>query len=87
MEPLSPLFSVPLFSVPLIGLLLFGLTLLWLELRHRLRPASPLLLDAGAFAVTRQGEALVVEGMPAWRFLCLRSTSSPCCSVAPTFPW
>ena len=59
---MSPLFSTPLFSVPLIGLLLFGLTLLWLELRHRLRPASPLQLEAGAFAVTRQGEALVVEG-------------------------
>ncbi len=57
MEPLSPLFTVPL-----IGLLLFGLTLLWLELRHRLRPASPLQLEAAPFAVTRQGEALVVEG-------------------------
>ncbi len=57
MEPLSPLFTVPL-----IGLLLFGLTLLWLELRHRLRPASPLRLDAAPFTVIRQGEALVVEG-------------------------
>jgi hypothetical protein len=27
--------------------LLFGLTLLWLELRHRLRPASPLRLRPG----------------------------------------
>jgi hypothetical protein len=57
LEPLSPLFTVPL-----IGLLLFGLTLLWLELRHRLRPASPLQLEAAPFTVTRQGEALVVEG-------------------------
>jgi hypothetical protein len=57
LEPLSPLFTVPL-----IGLLLFGLTLLWLELRHRLRPASPLRLDAAPFTVIRQGEALVVEG-------------------------
>ncbi|MBM5815845.1 MAG: F420-0:Gamma-glutamyl ligase [Cyanobacteria bacterium K_Offshore_surface_m2_239] len=52
----------PLFTVPLIGLLLFGLTLLWLELRHRLRPASPLRLEAAPFTVIRQGEALVVEG-------------------------
>jgi len=57
LEPLSPLFTVPL-----IGLLLFGLTLLWLELRHRLRPASPLRLEAAPFTVIRQGEALVVEG-------------------------
>jgi len=48
--------------VPLIGLLLFGLTLLWLELRHRLRPASPLQLEAGVFEVRRQGESLLVEG-------------------------
>lgn len=51
-----------LFPLLLIGLLLSGLTLLWLELRHRLRPASPLELEAGPFAVQRQGEALVVEG-------------------------
>ena len=44
------------------GLLLFGLIVLWLELGHRLRPASPLRLEAGAFASERQGEALVVEG-------------------------
>lgn len=46
----------------LIGLLLFGLSLLWLELRHRLRPASPLRLEAGPFHLQRQGEAVVVEG-------------------------
>ncbi|MEB3157307.1 MAG: F420-0:Gamma-glutamyl ligase [Cyanobacteriota bacterium] len=51
-----------MFTVPLIGLLLFGLTLLWLELRHRLRPASPLRLEAAPFTVIRQGESLVVEG-------------------------
>jgi len=43
-------------------LLLFGLALAWLELRHRLRPASPLLLEAGPFEVGRQGTALEVEG-------------------------
>ncbi len=46
----------------LIGLLLFGLALGWLELRHRLRPASPLLLEAGPFQVRRQGDALEAEG-------------------------
>ena len=43
-------------------MLLFGLALAWLELRHRLRPASPLLLEAGPFEVGRQGTALEVEG-------------------------
>ena len=33
--------------------LAFGLTLLWLELRHRLRPASPLRLSSGAWRVQR----------------------------------
>ncbi|MFN7818375.1 MAG: F420-0:Gamma-glutamyl ligase [Cyanobacteriota bacterium] len=51
-----------LLSTLLIGLLLFGLALVWLELRHRLRPASPLLLEAGPFQVRRQGDALEVEG-------------------------
>jgi hypothetical protein len=49
-------------STLLIVLLLFGLALVWLELRHRLRPASPLLLEAGPFQVRRQGDALEVEG-------------------------
>ncbi|MEY4354202.1 MAG: hypothetical protein RLZZ609_2443 [Cyanobacteriota bacterium] len=51
-----------LLSTLLIVLLLFGLALVWLELRHRLRPASPLLLEAGPFQVRRQGDALEVEG-------------------------
>jgi hypothetical protein len=51
-----------LWSCLLFGLLLFGLALAWLELRHRLRPASPLLLEAGPFEVGRQGTALEVEG-------------------------
>lgn len=51
-----------MFSALLIGLLLFGLSLAWLELRHRLRPASPLKLEAGPFHLQRQGEARVVEG-------------------------
>ena len=49
-------------SCLLIGLLLIGIALAWLELRHRLRPASPLLLEAGPFEVGRQGTALEVEG-------------------------
>jgi hypothetical protein len=49
-------------SALLIGLLLFGLTLVWLELRHRLRPASPLRLEPGRFDVRHQGTTLVVEG-------------------------
>lgn len=51
-----------LLSTLLLLLLLFGLSLAWLELRHRLRPASPLLLDAGSFQVRREGHALEVEG-------------------------
>jgi hypothetical protein len=51
-------------SILLVGLALFGLAVAWLELRHRLRPASPLRLEAGAFSVRRQerGQALEVEG-------------------------
>ncbi len=43
-------------------MLAFGLAVAWLELRHRLRPASPLVLEPGTFAVRRQGDGLVVEG-------------------------
>ncbi len=49
-------------SFLLILLLLFGLSLLVLELRHRLRPASPLRLQPGSFAVRRNGECLEVSG-------------------------
>jgi hypothetical protein len=49
-------------SSVLVVLLLFGLSLVWLELRHRLRPASPLQLEAAPFQVRRDGHALVVEG-------------------------
>jgi len=52
----------PLFSVLLIALLLFGLSLLWLELRHRLRPASPLELRSGAWKVLRQDDGVLVKG-------------------------
>ena len=40
-----------LFNFLLLAVLLLGLGLLWLELRHRLRPASPLQLKAGPFQV------------------------------------
>ena len=49
-------------SLPLVLLLLFGLSLLWLELRHRLRPASPLRLSPGAFQVKRKAQGLEVIG-------------------------
>lgn len=53
--------STPWLIVP-IALLLYGLTLLLLELRHRLRPASPLQLVPGPFVVNPQPHGLVVEG-------------------------
>ena len=43
-------------------LLLAGLSLLWLELRHRLRPASPLRLSAGPFQVKRRALGLEISG-------------------------
>ena len=49
-------------SLLLVLLLLFGLTLLWLELRHRLRPASPLQLIPGPFSVRRRAQGLEVTG-------------------------
>ncbi len=42
--------------------LLLGLTLVWLELRHRLRPASPLRLRADTFHVERTPRGLEVSG-------------------------
>lgn len=53
---------MPLVSILLILLLLFGLSLLVLELRHRLRPRSPLQLRPGSFRVERDAEGLVVIG-------------------------
>ena len=58
---------MPLLPSLLCGLLIlaliFGLTLLWLELRHRLRPASPLRLDAGDWSVSEMAGAVLVEGV------------------------
>jgi hypothetical protein len=51
-----------LLPVVLLALLAFGLAVAWLELRHRLRPASPLVLEPGTFEARRQGDGLVVEG-------------------------
>ena len=48
--------------IVLIALLLYGLTLMVLELRHRLRPASPLHLQPADFAVSRQARGLQVTG-------------------------
>ena len=49
-----------LFAIVLIAALIFGLALLWLEARHRLRPASPLRLTSGDWKVQRQGDDKVV---------------------------
>ena len=56
----SPLCS--LFSVLLVALLVFGLTLLWLELRHRLRPRSPLQIKPENWTVQQRNGRLLVEG-------------------------
>ena len=56
----SPLCS--LFSVLLVALLIFGLTLLWLELRHRLRPRSPLQIKPQGWSVQQRHGRLFVEG-------------------------
>ena len=53
----------PLIAVLLIATLVFGLALLWLEARHRLRPASPLQLSSGGWKVQRSGDSsLEVNG-------------------------
>jgi hypothetical protein len=49
-------------SLLLVLLLLAGLSVLWLELRHRLRPASPLQLTAGPFQVKRKAMGLEITG-------------------------
>ncbi|MCX5940086.1 MAG: F420-0:Gamma-glutamyl ligase [Cyanobium sp. LacPavin_0818_WC50_MAG_67_9] len=49
-------------KVVLVLALLLGLTLLWLELRHRLRPASPLQLRADGFQVEPTPAGLEVTG-------------------------
>lgn len=54
--------GLTLLSFVLVLLLLFGLSLLLLELRHRLRPASPLRLEPGSFEVRRSPEAVEVSG-------------------------
>ncbi|MGA0989809.1 MAG: F420-0:Gamma-glutamyl ligase, partial [Vulcanococcus sp.] len=46
-----------LFAVVLIAALVFGLALLWLELRHRLRPASPLRLSSSGWKVQRVSDS------------------------------
>ncbi|CAK6688661.1 hypothetical protein MNNICLKF_00462 [Synechococcus sp. CBW1107] len=55
-------------AVLLIAALVFGLALLWLEARHRLRPASPLQLSSANWSVKRKGdERLEVKGTIAIR--------------------
>jgi hypothetical protein len=54
--------GLPLLCFLLVLLLLFGLTLLVLELRHRLRPSSPLLLRPGSFEVRRRADGVEVSG-------------------------
>jgi hypothetical protein len=54
--------GLPLLCTVLVLLLLFGLSLLWLELRHRLRPASPLRLRPGSFDIRRSGDSVEVSG-------------------------
>ena len=49
-------------AVLLLILLFLGLGVLWLEARHRLRPASPLKLRAHDFVVRDEGIHLKVEG-------------------------
>ncbi|MEB3307902.1 MAG: F420-0:Gamma-glutamyl ligase [Cyanobacteriota bacterium] len=53
---------ITLFKLVLLAGLLLALLLLLLELRHRLRPASPLQLRSGSWKTQRQGDALLVQG-------------------------
>ena len=57
---LSPLLS--LLAVVAVVLLVLGLALLWLELRHRLRPRSPLQLQPKGWNARRQDGRWLVEG-------------------------
>jgi len=50
----------PLIAVLLIAALVFALALLWLEARHRLRPASPLQLSSEGWKVKQKSDQLVV---------------------------
>jgi hypothetical protein len=54
--------GLPLLSILLALLLLFGLSLLWLELRHRLRPRSPLQLHPGSFGVQARADLVEITG-------------------------
>lgn len=57
-----PILPPPLCALLLLALLI-GLTLLWLELRHRLRPASPLRLSSGPWTTSWSNEgAVTLEG-------------------------
>ncbi len=51
-----------LLKLLLAAALLLALVLLILELRHRLRPASPLVIRASDWKVQRNGDAVVVKG-------------------------
>ena len=59
----SSLAALVLLKFLLVLALLLGLTLVVLELRHRLRPASPLRLRAEDFRVEAGGAGLTVSGM------------------------
>ena len=59
----SSLAALVLLKLLLVLALLLGLTLLVLELRHRLRPASPLRLRAEDFRVEASSAGLTVSGM------------------------
>ena len=54
--------GLPLLSLLLILLAVFGLSLLWLEVRHRLRPHSPLQLLPGSFQISGSPEVVEVNG-------------------------
>ena len=57
---LSPLMS--LLAIALVTLLVLGLVLLWLELRHRLRPSSPLRLQPQGWSVEQDNGHWLVQG-------------------------